>query len=88
MASRGPTKEDVLAKLTELQAHRTGIDSAKKQLVERARDQYDTMPEAIDLVEQRHARDRAGGVLGQRVMRQLLSEREHLRRIVDDHATT
>lgn len=74
--------DQLLDAFVRLTGHRRSLETARHQVHDRAREQLDTMPEAIGTVEDHVRRDRAGGILGHRVHRTLLTERARLQNIV------
>lgn len=76
-------REALTKKLAELEAERRQIEQTKKRVHERAKKQWDTMPDAIDKVEKAAAGPK-GSALTQRYLRTLHTERARLGQVVQD----
>lgn len=72
----------LIRQLARLQGVRKGINAGRKRLKDRAAEQSDSMPHAIDTVNAHLQRDKGGGILGFRRLRTLLTERRRLDGIV------
>jgi len=66
-------------------AHKDSIDDARRQLVRKAEDQYDSLVPVINDWEQAVQAGRGGGVLASRRLRMLLDERDRLEAILHKH---
>lgn len=74
-------KDRLVENLARLGAHRKAIQEGRRQLLEHARGQLDTVTDAISAIE--HGVDAGqGDILGQRRLRTLLQERERLQAVV------
>jgi hypothetical protein len=76
-------RDKLIAHLARLESTRRGIADARKQLRGRAREQLDTMPDAVSTCTAAR-RDDVAGVLGHRRHKALLHERNHLERLASD----
>lgn len=75
---------ELVKRVARIGAHTQAVRAGRDQLVKRAQEQLDTIGPTITTVEQAVEAGK-GGILMQRRLRTLLSERERLQRIVADH---
>lgn len=69
--------------MARLKSSRNAVDHARARLKDRAREQLDSMPDAVEQCES-HVRAGRAGVLGHRLHRTLLTEQQRLEGVVHD----
>ena len=77
-------KKELVKHIARAGGHLHEVRGAREKLVQRAREQLDTMAPAIATLEAAVEAGQAD-ILGQRRLRTLLSERSRLAKVVEDH---
>lgn len=78
-------RDALIKSLAHLEERRRAVADARGRLVDHAREQLDTTPRTIHIVEQHVDAGVGGGILGHRRLRTLLQERARLQDVVARH---
>lgn len=75
-------REELIQAMAKLEAQRRAHHEARARLVDHAKAQLDSMPRTVHMVGQHVEAGEGGGILAQRRLQTLLTERQRLEKIV------